>query len=165
MAVEIERKFMVQGESWRQGATGTFYRQGYLHHDPESTVRIRVAGEKALITIKGASVGASRLEFEYSIPKEDAEAMLSILCKKPIIEKIRYKVSVNGMEWDVDEFLGENTGLVIAEIELESEKENFTKPIWTGMEVTGQKRYYNANLLSRPYKDWTEQEKNPTADI
>ena len=156
MAVEIERKFKVINEDWRSGANGTFYRQGYLHHGETSTVRVRVAGPKGYLTIKGASVGASRMEYEYQIPVEEAEAMITILCRKPVIEKIRYKIEHDGKTWDVDEFLGENKGLTIAEIELSSESEPFELPSWAGEEVTGDDKYYNANLLEKPYSTWSQ---------
>lgn len=154
MGIEIERKFKVTNKQWKKGATGVFYRQGYLNHDKNSTVRIRVAGSKSFLTIKGASTGASRLEFEYDVPKADAETMLDNLCKQPIIEKTRYKIEYAGKLWEVDEFTGDNEGLIIAEIELSSEDEHFESPPWVGDEVTGETRYYNANLLENPFKNW-----------
>ncbi|HKS58339.1 MAG TPA: CYTH domain-containing protein [Steroidobacteraceae bacterium] len=144
MGIEIERKFLVTGTAWRQGA-GVRLSQGYLNRDKERTVRVRLAGEKAFLTIKGATAGATRLEFEYEIPAIDGAQLLS-LCEKPIIEKIRRKISHEGATWEVDEFLGENAGLVIAEIELQAEDQAFARPQWLGEEVTHDPRYFNSNL-------------------
>ncbi len=154
MAVEIERKFLVAGTQWRQGAAVRFS-QGYLNRDKERTVRVRIAGEKAFVTIKGVSRGASRAEFEYAIPVADAEQLLS-LSDGPIIQKTRYKVVHDGLTWEVDEFQGDNAGLVLAEVELASEDQAFTRPAWLGAEVTHDSRYYNSNLVSHPYSQWRE---------
>jgi CYTH domain-containing protein len=154
MGVEIERKFLVLGTDWKAGLSGTEYRQGYLTSDPERTVRVRLAGELGYLTIKGASVGASRLEFEYLIPAEDAVQMLERLCRKPLIDKIRYRVPHAGMVWDVDEFFGDNAGLVLAEIELEHEGQAVELPHWVGEEVTGDSRFYNAYLSEHPLASW-----------
>jgi adenylate cyclase len=152
MATEIERKFLVKGTPWRQGA-GTRYSQGYLSREKERTVRVRVAGEKAFLTIKGLSRGASRAEFEYGIPVADAEQLLK-LCDGPIIEKNRYVIEHAGATWEVDEFLGDNIGLVVAEIELKSEDQQFERPSWVGAEVTHEQRYFNSSLVTHPYAKW-----------
>ena len=152
MATEIERKFLVTGNQWRQ-TDGIQYCQGYLNRDKGRTVRVRVAGEQGFLTIKGVTTGASRAEFEYEIPLADAEELLK-LCDGPIIRKVRRLVVYEGFTWEVDEFLGENAGLVIAEIELESEDQQFERPEWVGEEVTDDPRYYNSNLSVNPYGRW-----------
>jgi adenylate cyclase len=152
MGTEIERKFLVTGSDWRQ-ATGTHYSQGYLNRDKERVVRVRIAGEKAFLTIKGKSVGASRAEFEYEIPVADAQQLLK-LCDGPLVEKIRRVITHDGNKWEVDEFLGENAGLVVAEIELRSEDQAFTRPDWLGTEVTDDSRYYNSSLSALPFSKW-----------
>ena len=152
MAIEIERKFLVVGEAWR-AAPALYFCQGYLNRSKERTVRVRVAGELGYLTIKGATTGASRAEFEYEIPLADAKQMLG-LCDGPLIEKYRRKITHEGMLWEVDEFLGENQGLVVAEIELESEAQAFIKPDWVGVEVTADARYYNSNLSVQPFSRW-----------
>jgi CYTH domain-containing protein len=154
MAEEIERKFLVRGDGWRD-APATAYRQGYLSTTAERTVRVRVAGETAKLTVKGASRGATRAEFEYEIPVEDAEAMLEGLCERPLIEKRRHRVPYGGLTWEVDEFFGENRGLVVAEVELEREDQEFEKPPWVGSEVTADPRYFNANLVRHPFRRWS----------
>ncbi len=153
MNIEIERKFLLKNDNWREGAVGVHYKQAYLNEKGDNTVRVRIEGEKAKLTIKGKSSNISRLEFEYDIPMEDAEALFT-LAKTPIVEKYRYKIMYAGNCWEVDEFLGLNRGLVVAEIELESETQSFEKPDWIGMEVSGDKRYTNANLARKPYCDW-----------
>lgn len=154
MGKEVERKYRVSGEAWRALGRGTLYRQGYLNSDKERTVRIRSTGEKAYVTIKGITVGATRAEYEYEIPVADAEAMIDTLAERPIIEKRRYEIPHGGLIVQVDEFLGENAGLVVAEVELASEDQVFEKPAWLGDEVTSDPRYYNANLVSYPYSKW-----------
>ena len=154
MAQEIERKFLVTGEAWRTLAAATLYRQGYLSVAKESTVRVRIAGEKGYLTVKGPSVGASRAEFEYEIPAADADAMLDTLCARPLIEKTRRKILFEGLVWDVDEFAGDNEGLVVAEVELTDEAQEVSLPDWVGEEVTHDPRYFNANLVTHPYKAW-----------
>lgn len=152
MAIEIERKFLVVGDAWRTTAA-VYYCQGYLSRSKERTVRIRIAGEQGYLTIKGVTTGASRSEFEYEIPLVDAQQLLA-LCDGPLIEKYRRDVHYEGMLWEVDEFLGENKGLVVAEIELESESQTFAKPDWVGVEVTSDARYYNSNLSLSPFSSW-----------
>ena len=154
MGEEIERKFLVSGEAWRETAEGTRYRQGFLSTEPERTVRVRVAGPRGSITVKGKNVGARRAEFEYEIPVADAERMLDTLCKRPLIEKVRYVLAVGAHTWEIDVFEGDNAGLVVAEIELRREDEAFEKPEWVGDEVTGDPRYFNSNLVANPYRAW-----------
>jgi CYTH domain-containing protein len=153
MGIEIERKFLVVGNGWRQGE-GTRYSQGYLNRDAQRTVRVRIAGEHAFLTVKGISKGATRSEFEYAIPIDDARQLLE-LADGPVIEKVRRIVEHEGSRWEVDEFFGDNAGLVVAELELESEAQAFERPQWLGREVTGDSRYYNSNLAAHPYKDWS----------
>lgn len=153
MAVEIERKFLVTGDGWRALAQGTAYRQGYLPSEG-CTVRVRVAGQRAFLTIKGKTVGATRSEFEYEIPPADAVAMLETLAAKPLIEKTRYAIPVGDLVWEVDEFFGDNAGLIVAELELASEDQAFAKPHWVGEEVTHDARYFNANLAKFPFTRW-----------
>ena len=159
MAKEIERKFIVQDTSWRSLTQGTKYRQGYLNSTKERTVRVRIIGEKGYIAIKGITRGATRLEYEYEIPMAEAEVMLDELCERPVIEKKRYKIEYNRLIWEVDEFFGENQGLIVAEVELESENQEFVKPEWIGEEVTGDARYFNANLIHHPYRKWRDKTK------
>jgi len=154
VAKEVERKFLVQGNSWRNLAKGQSYRQGYLSTVKERTVRIRVAGDKGYITIKGISLGATRSEFEYSIPLADANEMLDQLCERPLIEKTRYRIPVGDVIWEVDEFTGDNHGLITAEIELKDEGQEFARPDWLGPEVTDDPRYFNSNLVAHPFKNW-----------
>jgi CYTH domain-containing protein len=151
---EIERKFVVKGDSWRSLAKGTTYRQGYLNTAKERTVRIRTIADKAFLTIKGLTKGATRDEYEYEIPLADCNKMLDTLAEKPIIDKKRYKIPFNGITWEIDEFFGENSGLIVAEVELKSEDQVFKKPKWVGEEVTGDPRYFNANLIKHPYTKW-----------
>ena len=153
MALEIERKFLVTKNNWRNGQ-GTMYRQGYLNSDENRNVRVRVINDRGYLTVKGISQGATRVEYEYEIPKAEAEAMLDDLCEKPLIIKKRYKTEYKGFVWEVDEFLGENQGLIIAELELESENQVFIKPEWIGKEVTGDPKYFNSNLIHRPFSMW-----------
>ena len=154
MAIEIERKFLVRGDAWRQEKPLRFS-QGYLNRDRERTVRVRLAGDTGFLTIKGATAGVSRLEFEYSIPAADAQALLA-LADGPLVEKLRHIVMVGNTRWEVDEFLGDNAGLVVAEVELEHEEADFARPEWLGDEVSDDARYFNANLAAHPYKDWKE---------
>ncbi len=154
MAKEIERKFLVVGDAWRKLAKGTHYRQGYLNSIKERTVRIRTIDDKAFLTIKGPTIGVTRMEFEYEIPHNDCVEMLTYLAEQPIIEKIRYKIALDGLIWEIDEFLGVNEGLIIAEVELQSEDQAFSKPKWIGEEVSSDPRYFNSNLVKQPYTSW-----------
>ena len=153
MAIEIERKFLVHGEGWRCGAAGTDYQQGYLAIEPQCSVRVRLSGDGAWLTIKGASAGLTRPEFEYLIPLEDAKALLE-LCLPGVISKTRYVLTHGEHRWEIDEFHGDNDGLLLAEIELAREDETFDKPDWLGEEVSNDPRYYNAALSAHPYCQW-----------
>jgi adenylate cyclase len=154
MATEIERKFLVTGEEWRKSATGTIYRQGYIFSDVRRTVRVRVAGEKGFLTIKGAAVGLVRPEFEYAIPIADAMLMLDTLCDRPLIEKTRYVLKQGDLTWEIDEFAGENQGLIVAEVELTDENQPVELPSWIGPEVSHDPRYFNAALAKNPFSHW-----------
>jgi adenylate cyclase len=154
MGKEIERKFLIKGDAWRSQAKGTFYRQGYLNSAKERTVRIRTIDDKAFLTIKGLTVGATRSEYEYEIPLADCNAMLDVLAEKPLIEKKRYKVPFEGLTWEIDEFSGDNAGLIVAEVELKSEAQAFKRPEWVGAEVTADPRYFNSNLIKHPFTRW-----------
>jgi adenylate cyclase len=154
MGKEIERKFLVTGNDWRSLAKGTTYRQGYLSTVKERTVRVRTIDQDGFLTIKGVTVGASRAEFEYPIPGADADEMLTNLCEKPLIEKKRSKIPFEGLTWEIDEFFGDNQGLIVAEVELTDENQVFAKPSWVGTEVTGDPRYFNSNLIKHPFTKW-----------
>ncbi|MDO8048652.1 CYTH domain-containing protein [Janthinobacterium sp. SUN211] len=154
MGIEIERKFLLAGDAWRGLGQSVLLRQGYLSSARERVVRVRIEGEQAMLTIKGANVGATRGEWEYPIPLADAAELLDGLCEQPLIEKVRHRIEHAGMVWEVDEFLGANAGLVVAEIELASEDQLFEKPDWIGAEVSGDARYYNANLIRHPFSQW-----------
>ncbi len=151
---EIERKFLVKNEDFKALATGVLIHQGFLSSVKERTVRIRIAEQKAFLTVKGISKGASRTEFEYDIPFEDALIILEELCEKPLISKYRYTIPWGDLFWEVDEFLGDNQGLIIAEIELQYENQSFELPDWIGKDVTGDPKYYNSNLVKFPYSVW-----------
>jgi adenylate cyclase len=155
MAVEIERKFLVADAGWQtQVDSECRIIQGYLANNANATVRIRVKGDRAFLTIKGAPLGFSRREFEYPVPVGDAEEMLRELAVSPPLDKVRYKVPVGDHVWDLDVFAGENAGLVTAEVELGAGDEVFEIPDWAGEEVTGDPRFYNVNLARNPYKHW-----------
>ena len=152
MAAEIERKFLVMGDDWRD-APSTYFCQGYLNRDKHRTVRVRIAGDTAMLTVKGLTTGASREEYEYSVPLEDATAMLK-LCEGPVVEKNRYVIKHRGLDWEVDEFLGDNTGLIVAEVELESEQQEIVPPKWVSDEITDDPKFFHSNLSTRPYNTW-----------
>lgn len=154
MGREIERKFLVRDDSWRAGASGMELRQGYLSSAKERTVRVRTVGERGWLTIKGITRGISRQEFEYEIPLAEAREMLDTLCERPLIEKIRYRVPHAGHTWEIDEFLGDNRGLVLAEVELADEAAAVELPPWAGEEVSGDPRYFNSNLVKAPWPAW-----------
>lgn len=156
MNIEIERKFLLKNNSWKENAIGTLYKQAYLNEKGDNTIRVRIEGDVAKLTIKSKANNISRLEFEYDIPMSDAELLFSI-AKTSIVEKYRYKIIYEGNCWEVDEFLGDNEGLIVAEIELKSEDQSFKKPSWIGEEVSGDKRYTNAHLARKPYKQWKEE--------
>lgn len=151
--MEIERKFLVNGEAWRTLADPVVYTQGYLSRDHGITVRVRIAGEKAFLTIKGPVDGMSRKEFEYPVPVDDAREMLA-LSEGPCIEKTRRRIKGESHVWEVDEFFGANKGLVIAEVELGDPSEEVVLPTWIGKEVTGDLRYYNSHLVDHPFSAW-----------
>ena len=155
MAQEIEKKFLVAGEFKESAKKATRITQGYLSSVPERTVRVRVKGEKGYITVKGIGndSGASRFEWEKEIPVEDVRDLLKI-CEPGVIDKTRDLVDCDGHTFEVDEFYGDNEGLVVAEVELGDENEAFTRPSWLGEEVTGDKKYYNSMLMKNPYKNW-----------
>lgn len=152
MGTEIERKFLVTGNDWRT-ADGQRIVQGYLNRDKQRTVRVRIAGAQAFLTIKGMTSGATRAEFEYPIPLADAEALLA-LCDGPLIDKIRHRVYHEGLVWEVDEFFGDNAGLVVAEVELSSEDQAVALPSWVTTEVTADSRYFNSSLATHPFRRW-----------
>lgn len=155
MGKEIERKFLVRDDSWRtQVNASAFYHQGYLANTRACSIRIRVAGEEATLTIKSATPGMSRDEYEYPVPVKQATEMLSKLCEGTAIEKTRHFVHLGELTWEIDVFTGANEGLVLAEIELAAPDQQFDKPHWTGAEVTDDRRYYNAALSEHPYRDW-----------
>jgi CYTH domain-containing protein len=154
MAKEIERKFLVKEDSWRQLAEGSVYRQGYISTQKEATVRIRIANNQGYLTIKGRSEKYTRSEFEYIIPVADAQEMLDTLCDRPLIEKVRYKVEWAGLTWEIDEFDGANKGLILAEVELSDEQQQIEIPDWIGEEVSADSRYYNSNLAKFPFSEW-----------
>ena len=152
MATEIERKFLVQPDLWRPADAGTHIRQGYLRADDQCTVRVRIAERHASLTIKATIRALARHEFEYEIPRGDAESMLS-LCG-PLVEKTRHREAVGTHVWEIDVFHGDNQDLVIAELEVSSDDEAFSPPRWIGREVSGDSRYYNSNLARLPYCRW-----------
>lgn len=151
---EIERKFLVNSSDWLAGHKGTAYKQGYLSTQASRTVRIRIEGNKGKLTIKGKKKGIAGIEFEYDISLSDAEYLLKYICKKPIIEKTRYKVPFKNVIWEVDIFNGANKGLKIAEVELQSVNQEIKIPDWVGEEVTHDSRFRNANLISNPFSNW-----------
>ena len=154
MGIEIERKFLVVGDDWR-AAPAIAVAQGYLNRDKQRTVRVRVVQQQAWLTVKGANAGATRAEFEYPIPVADAEQLLA-LCDGPLVRKLRRKVEHKGHIWEIDEFQGDNAGLVVAEIELPAADAAFARPGWLGDEVTHDPRYFNSNLASAPYSTWPD---------
>jgi adenylate cyclase len=161
MAQEIERKFLVDGDAWRTEAVRRVrLSQGYLASSERASVRVRIAGAEAWLNIKVGGLVAVRQEFEYAIPPADGEALLAA-AQGPLIEKTRYYVPHGGLVWEVDEFHGANEGLVVAELELEAEDQVFACPEWTGAEVTHLARYYNVNLVKRPYSAWDAEERSP----
>jgi adenylate cyclase len=154
---EIERKFLVRGDAWRTASERRIrIRQGYLVAEEERSARVRLAEGRATLAIKGATRGASRSEYEYAIPVDDAESLLGQLCLRPVIEKTRHLVEYAGRTWEVDEFHAENDGLLVAELELDSEDEDPALPDWVGAEVTADPRYLNVNLVRAPYREWRD---------
>jgi len=155
MAIEIERKFLVDHKQWKQiqSKQQKQIRQGYLSTDPEKTIRVRISGNDAFLTIKGKNKGAVRTEFEYAIPPDDATTLLNHMCTGEL-SKIRHLIPHGNHTWEVDVFSGKNEGLIVAEIELQSENETFEKPKWLGEEVTHDKRFFNSNLVKTPFCEW-----------
>ncbi len=157
MAQEIEHKFLLANDDWREYVShSVIYKQGYLSSQPTSSIRVRISDSEAWLNIKSATIGTQRSEYEYEIPLADAHEILNNLCLKPVIEKTRYHVTHENHEWEIDEFDGENEGLIVAEIELEAVGEMFAKPDWIGAEVTQDVRYYNNNLAREPYCQWRD---------
>ena len=154
MPEEIERKFLVDSAAWQPRDAGVLLVQGYLSSHPDRTVRVRVAGNDAWLTIKGRTTGVTRAEFEYPIPFADARRMLDELCERTLIEKRRHRETVEGKTWEIDVFLGDNAGLVVAEIELAAPDEPFAVPPWATREVSDDPRYFNASLIAAPYSTW-----------
>lgn len=154
MNIEIERKFLVTSDAYKANAVGKRIVQGYICDEKERVVRVRIYGDKAFITIKDATVGFARHEFEYEIPTDDARTLLDEVCLRPLIDKTRYRYEYGGFCWEIDEFHGENEGLAFAELELPKADMTFEKPGFIGREVTDDPRYYNANLIKNPYKKW-----------
>ncbi len=154
MHTEIERKFLVINDSWRNEANATEFWQGYIFSDTQCLVRVRIEGEQSFLTIKGPKNGIARPEFEYAIPKNEAQELLANLAHKPLIHKIRHTIQIKNHLWEIDEFCGDNSGLIVAEIELKVEHEVFEKPSWLGEEVTFDARYRNASLAKMPFSTW-----------
>ena len=161
MPREIERKFLLKSDAWRSHVRQSRQMsQGYLASGGNVSVRVRVAGDEAWLNIKAGGFVASRLEYEYPLPLEDARELLA-LAKGPVIEKTRHFIEQGALTWEIDEFHGDNSGLVVAELELDSEGADFASPPWLGVEVTELRRYYNVCLVTHPYRAWTEAERNP----
>jgi adenylate cyclase len=154
MALEIERKYLIDLEKVGKLENGNRIKQGYMATNKNAVVRVRIKNNKGYLTIKGPNIGISRLEFEYQIPLDDANEMLDKLCKKPVIDKTRYIINHDKHIWEIDIFYGDNEGLVVAEVELEDENEFINLPSWIKEEVTTDDRYFNSNLMNHPYKDW-----------
>lgn len=156
MGTEIERKFLVNGDAWREGAQRLECAQGYLTTGPPVSVRVRTMGDRAMLTVKSGRSGITRAEYEYTIPVDDARELLATACCSAVIEKTRHLVQHAGMTWEVDEFHGDNEGLLVAEIELETEDQPFESPPWIGEEVSLDPRYLNSSLSQHPYSEWRD---------
>lgn len=155
MALEIEHKFLLADDSWRAlTSRSVYFKQGYLSSAQTSSIRVRIGGDQAWLNIKSATIGNHRLEYEYEIPLSDAREIMDNLCRRPLVEKQRHYVEFQGHIWEIDEFFGDNAGLIVAEIELDSLNQDFPKPSWIGEEVTHDLRYYNNNLAINPYSTW-----------
>lgn len=160
MATEIERKFLLVSDEWRQLISRSeSFRQGYLSGSKHASVRVRIADDKATLNIKGMTLGVQRPEYEYEIPLHDAAELLDQLCERPLIEKTRHFVEFGGNLWEIDEFHGDNAGLVVAEVELDSSDQVITMPTWAGKDVSHLERYYNVRLTQYPYSRWTAEER------
>jgi adenylate cyclase len=161
MPREIERKFLLKSDEWRsQVRESRPMRQGYLVGGEKLSVRVRIAGQEAWLNIKAGGPVWSRPEYEYPLPLDEAGELIE-LAEGPLVEKTRHFVEHAGMTWEIDEFAGDNAGLVVAEVELDSEDSPFARPPWVGVEVTHLRRYYNVCLVSHPYREWNEAERNP----
>ena len=157
MATEIEHKYLLANDNWRKSISDSIVmRQGYLTSDSSSSIRVRISNHGAKLNIKSATIGNMRQEYEYDIPLQDANEIINTLCRKPLIEKTRHFIKQGHHTWEIDEFTGDNDGLIVAEIELLELNEKFAIPEWIGKEVTEDFRYYNNNLSLNPYKLWTE---------
>lgn len=154
MAIEVERKFLVKNDTWRALAPGVPYIQGYLSVNDRNTVRVRIAGDVGYLTIKGKTKRHARAEFEYPIPRQDAQEMLDTLCQSYLVEKTRYRIPVGDLLWEVDDFVGWNQGLVMAEVELSSAEQEIALPDWVGDEVSDDPRYFNSYLSQHPFTTW-----------
>lgn len=162
MATEIEHKFLLVNDDWRKLINHSVaYRQGYLSNNKSASVRIRIASDMANINVKGMTIGLQRPEYEYPVPLSDAHEMLDQLCLRPMIEKTRHFVEYGGKIWEIDEFAGDNAGLLVAEVELKQIGEKFDIPDWAGRDVSGIERYYNVALVAYPYSQWTAEERHP----
>jgi len=157
LGIEIERKFLLSSDAWRALGVPVRYTQGYLNCAPGRTVRVRIAGDRAYLTIKGPPHNLARAEFEYEVPIDDARYMLEHLCERPLIDKTRRRIPVGAHVFEVDEFFGDNAGLVVAEVELQHASEPFERPTWLGVEVTSDPRYSNSSLVRLPYSKWPDQ--------
>ncbi len=156
MGIEIERKFLVTGDGWRLLGKPVYYRQGYLNRDPLRSVRVRIEGDNARLNIKSRRGSLKRIEYEYPIPLEDACFLLDEVCEQPIIMKYRTTFEFRGIRWEVDEFLGENEGMTVAEVELEEEHQPLQLPDWVGKEVSDDPRFLNINLIRYPFRNWAK---------
>jgi adenylate cyclase len=155
VAIEVERKFLLLNHSWRRSVYRSIpMRQGYLVSDESRSVRVRISGDAAQLNIKSGTLGVSRSEYEYPIPLKDAQEILDTLCRRPLVEKVRHLVRWDGHVWEIDEFAGDNAGLVVAEVELACPDEEFARPPWLGQDVSHERRYYNSCLAEHPYRDW-----------
>ena len=160
MAIETEKKFLLSHIPSSLLTDGIQICQGYMTKSKNCTVRVRIYGEKSFLTVKGPTIKGSRDEFEYPIPRSDARQMLLLFCQKPFIEKTRYHIQFKGFTWEIDQFEGENQGLVVAEIELDAIDQNFEKPDWIGREVTHDPKYFNSNLIQTPFSKWSPAERS-----
>ena len=154
MKKEIERKFLVSNSSYQNLGDYEYCIQGYIPSTNSPAVRVRMIGKQSLLTMKSDINGITRLEYEYQIPNQDAKELLELFCKDSIVEKNRYLITYKSTVWEVDEFLGNNKGLVVAEVELKSEDQQYDSPNWIGKEISTDKKYYNYNLAHHPYKSW-----------
>ncbi len=161
MATEIERKFLLVSDEWRTLVCHSeSFRQGYLNSSKRASVRVRIADNQATLNIKGMTIGVQRPEYEYDLPLQDASELLDQLCERPLIEKTRHFVEFGGKTWEIDEFHGDNAGLIVAEVELDSADETISMPMWAGKDVSHLPRYYNVSLTQHPFKHWSAEERD-----